>query len=51
MNKAKVFQELAQQQTNIVLSGKSGDAIINQALDFGDREKKWLRNDYEFNQL
>ncbi len=40
INKAKVYMEMAQQQNNIVFSGKSGDALISQALDLGDRDNR-----------
>ena len=40
MNKAKVFQEFAKLQNNIVLSGKQGDAMLSQILDLGFKEPK-----------
>ena len=40
MNRAKVFEELALNQKNIVMSGKTGDAILHQLLDFSIDEKK-----------
>ncbi len=38
MNKAKVYQDFASRQNNIVLSGKQGDALITQILDLGLKE-------------
>ena len=38
LNKAKAYGEFVQMQDNIVISGKSGDALINQALDLGERQ-------------
>ena len=40
IRRAKVYEQLAVNQKNIVISGKSGDALINQIVSLSLDEKK-----------
>jgi hypothetical protein len=41
--KAAAFQQLAASQAHIVVSGKTGEALIHQALDIGEKKLQQIK--------